>query len=276
MIQKLLRRASVALAATGLFLTLGTAHAGGGDLLVAPTRVVLDGPRGAEVVLNNIGEATATYRVSLEIKRMTAEGALEEIDPNAVNDAERQTLAMLLYSPRRVTLPPNQPQTIRISVRPPAGLPDGEYRAHMLFRAVPESRSVSAPATPTSGVSISLTPIYGVSIPIIVRQGRLEATAAIANARLEAPGTERLLRFDLSKQGNRSVYGEVIVTRPGVAEPLVAARGVAIYPEIDQRVVTLPLSQEQYDALHGPVTIRFVEDREVGNATLAELSTVLR
>src|SRR5690348_17163018 len=49
----------------------GTANAGVGDLLVAPTRVVLDGRRGAEIILNNIGEEPATYRVSVEFRRMT-------------------------------------------------------------------------------------------------------------------------------------------------------------------------------------------------------------
>ena len=33
---------------------------GAGDLLVAPTRLVLDGRRGAEVILNNIGTEPAT------------------------------------------------------------------------------------------------------------------------------------------------------------------------------------------------------------------------
>ena len=90
-----------------------------GDLLVAPTRVILDGSRGTEVVLNNIGAEPATYRVSLEVKRMTAEGGLDEIDEANANAAERAALDMIAFSPRRVTLPPNQPQVIRIGVRIP-------------------------------------------------------------------------------------------------------------------------------------------------------------
>ena len=48
-----------------------------GDLLVAPTRVILDGSRGTEVILNNIGSEPATYRVSLELRRMLPDGSLE-------------------------------------------------------------------------------------------------------------------------------------------------------------------------------------------------------
>ena len=68
-----------------LLATSGPAIAGG-DLLVAPTRVVLDGVRGTEVILNNIGDAPATYRISLELRRMTAAGTLEDI---AIEDADR-------------------------------------------------------------------------------------------------------------------------------------------------------------------------------------------
>ena len=51
-----------------------------GDLLVAPTRVVLDSARGTEVIVNNIGAETATYRISLVLRRMKTDGTLEEID----------------------------------------------------------------------------------------------------------------------------------------------------------------------------------------------------
>ncbi len=272
-----LRRAA-ALIGVALALTLPSQTLAAGDLLVAPTRIVLDGPRGAEIVLNNIGAEAATYRISLELKRMREDGSLEDIEPENASPEERATLDMLFYSPRRVTLPPNQPQTIRIGVRAPEGLPDGEYRAHLLFRAVrdPVPAVVDPAAPPASGVSISLTPIYGVTIPIIVRQGSLTATAAIANPRLESAGTEHALRFDLSKQGNRSVYGEVIVERPGVAEPLLQARGIAIYAERDSRVVTIPISAEMATAMRGPVTVRYVEDRDIGGATIAEVRGELR
>ena len=272
-----LRRAAVAFAVIGALAMPGQLSAAG-DLLVAPTRIVLDGPRGAEVVLNNIGSETATYRVSLELKRMRADGSLEEIEPENATPGEQAMLDMLFYSPRRITLPPNQPQTIRLGVRAPEGLPDGEYRAHLLFRAVRDPAPVIAdPATAAQGgVSISLTPIYGVTIPIIVRQGTLTATAAIANPRLMSAGTEHALQFDLSKRGNRSVYGEVVVERPGAPEPLMRARGIAIYAERDSRVVTLPLSAEQAQAMRGPVVVRYIEDRDVGGATIAEVRGELR
>lgn len=249
-----------------------------GDLLVAPTRILLDGSRGTEVVLNNIGSAPATYRISLEIKRMTALGGLDEIEEADANEAEKAALAMISFNPRRVVLPPNQPQVIRVGVRVPEGTPAGEYRAHMLFRAVPDAAPAADPAKPASsgGVSIALTPIYGITIPVIVRVGALGASAEIGEARVEDTVDGPAFAFDLARTGNRSVYGDIEVTRPGLAEPLLLARGIAVYPEVGQRKVSLRVPPELAAKLKGPVKIRYSEDREIGGGTIDEADRVVK
>src|SRR5690242_4676773 len=134
--------APLALAGAILAGAPGPASAGVGDLLVAPTRVVLDGRRGTEIILNNIGDEPATYRISVEFRRMTPEGQLVDVaQPNA---EEKAAADMIVYAPRRVTLAPHEPQSIRIAARPPQGLPDGEYRVHLLFRAIPPSTPVAS------------------------------------------------------------------------------------------------------------------------------------
>jgi hypothetical protein len=250
-----------------------------GDLLVAPTRVVLDGSRGTEVVLNNIGSEPATYRISLEIKRMTAAGGLDEIAEADATPAELAALDMIVFSPRRVTLPPNQPQVIRVGVRIPEGTPPGEYRAHMLFRAVPDAAPATASdaAKPAStGVSIALTPIYGITIPVIVRVGDLGAEAAIGEAWVADTVDGPAFNFGLTRTGNRSVYGDIEVTRPGVSEPLLLARGIAVYPEVGAREVSLRVPPELAAKLKGPVRIRYSEDREVGGGTIDQVDRVVK
>lgn len=249
---------------------------GAGDLLVAPTRVVLDGARGTEVILNNIGTEPATYRISLELRRMKEDGQLEDIATDNADAREAAALQMVTYAPRRVTLAPNQPQSIRIGIRPPAGLADGEYRVHMLFRAIPDAVPVAEADPAKSGFSIALTPIYGVTIPVIVRQGSLQATAALADPKLVTTGNGKALSFTLTRAGDRSVYGAIRVLKPGQAEPVFAARGVAVYAEIGQRVVTLPLSDDVAATMAGPVTIQYVEESDSGGRVLAEVKSVLR
>lgn len=246
-----------------------------GDLLVAPTRVILDGARGTEVILNNIGNEPATYRISLELKRMMPDGSLEEIDPAKADAHDTTTLGMISYAPRRVVLAPNQPQSIRIGVRAPQGLPDGEYRAHMLFRSIPDAApAVTSTARP--GVSIALTPIYGVTIPIIVRQGSLQATAALSDPKLVRDKDGPAIAFTLTRSGSRSVYGRIRITRPGLDKPIFEARGIAVYAEIAQRTVRLPLSPEQAALMPGPVRIEYLEDNDAGGGTIADLQAVIR
>ena len=166
--------AAMALASAPALFIAQTAQAGVGDLLVAPTRLVLDGGRGAEIILNNIGDEPATYRISTEFRRMKEDGSLEDVA--TPDDRDKTAADMIIYAPRRVVLAPHEPQSIRIAARPPQGLPDGEYRVHLLFRAVPPATPVAKAEPGTgSGLSFKLTPVYGVTIPVIVRLGNLEA-----------------------------------------------------------------------------------------------------
>ena len=250
-----------------------------GDLLIAPTRLILDGRRGGQVILSNIGEKEATYRITMELRRMTPEGGLEDVPEAEANTTEQAALAMVRYAPRRITLPPDQPQAVRISARPPAELPDGEYRVHLAFNAVPESRPLAGPEAGTgqaTGLAIRLIPVYGITMPIIVRKGQVSATAGIANPRIETrPQGGPVLALDLSRAGNGSTFGEIRVTRQGQAEPLYLARGIAIYPEISGRKLYLPLSKEQAETLKGALRFEYRETSENGDGLLAAVEVVL-
>jgi P pilus assembly chaperone PapD len=250
---------------------------GAGDLLVAPTRLEMDGFRGTEVILNNIGTETATYRISLELRRMTSDGQLVEVDPTQANATETAALEMIAYAPRRVTLDPNQPQAIRVGVRPPANLPDGEYRVHMLFRAIPDAKPATAANNgPANGIAIELRPIYGVTIPVIVRAGQLKAQAGIKDAHMFREGDREGLSVELTRTGNRSLYGDIRILKPGM-DPILLARGVAIYPEIDHRIAAFPVPDGVKVSIAGPATIQYVERNDEGNgAVLAEAQVVLR
>ena len=250
------------------------AQAGIGDLLVAPTRLVLDGRKGAEVILNNIGDEPATYRISVEFRRMTPDGGLADVAEPTAEDKLAQE--MIVYAPRRVTLAPHQPQSIRVSARAPQGLPDGEYRVHMLFRAIPPARPVTVQPSDVKGVRFALIPVYGVTIPVIVRFGNLQAKAGIANVHLDKKDGKPTVELDLSRSGDRSTFGEVRVLKPGVKNPIAIQKAVAVYKEINTRRVSIPVDEAFKGALAGPVTVQYVETYDDGSHTIAETQAVLR
>lgn len=262
-------------ALAGSILASVPAKAGVGDLLVAPTRLVLDGRGGSEIILSNIGDAPATYRISVELRRMTPDGKLEDVSAPSATDKIAQD--MIMYSPRRVTLIPDQPQSIRIAARAPQGLADGEYRVHLLFRAIPPAKPVAEkPAEQPKGLSFAITPIYGVTIPVIVRLGQLQVQAGIANVQLEQDGGRKAISMDLTRSGSRSTFGEVRVLKAGVKEPIAIQRSVAVYTELGARKVVIPVDESFKGDVRGPVTVQYVETALDGNDTIAETQAVLR
>lgn len=272
------RRFAGVLFAAIVAMALPSSLAAQGDLLVAPTRLVLDGRRGGEVILSNIGSEEATYRVTLELRRMTPDGDLEQVAEEAANVSEKAALEMIRYAPRRVILPPGEPQSIRISARPGAELPDGEYRVHMSFAALPKVRPL-APAedgAAAEGLSIRIQPIYGITIPIIVRKGNLEVTGALANPRLEDTADGPVFAVDISRAGRASLYGDLLVYPQGADEPAFVARGLGVYPEIDSRHSAFGVSPEQAAAMRGPVRVELRQPVQLGGALIASVDTVLR
>jgi P pilus assembly chaperone PapD len=263
--------------ATAQMLVISQAKAASaGDLLVAPTRVVFEGSRGTEVILNNIGSEAATYRISLELRRMNAQGGLDEISEADATENEKLALGLVRFAPKRVTLAPDQPQSIRVGLNPSFGdLADGEYRVHLLFRAIPKAAVPTASDVVPNGVQIQLIPIYGVTIPLIIRKGNLQATAAITNPRMANDDGRPSFEFDMSRTGNKSVYGNVFISKPGVSEPIWAAKGIAIYPEADKRLVTLPITPEAAARMSGPIIISYNEPAELGGGKIAEVKASL-
>src|ERR1041384_883395 len=125
------------------FCAAGSVRAqGAGDLLVTPTRVTFEGAKKNEVLtLVNRGTDTAIYELVVVQYRMTPDGRLEEID--APDSGQMFATEQLRFFPRRVVLAPKEVQNVRVQLKSPEGLPQGEYRSHLLFRAVPR-------ATPSS------------------------------------------------------------------------------------------------------------------------------
>ena len=273
-IRKFLTSSLVSLAAFATFASQPVSAQG--DLLIAPTRLVLDGRHGGEVILNNMGNEDATYRITLELRRMDENGNLVAVDESDATASEKAALAMIRYAPRRVTLPPDQPQSVRISARPGADLPDGEYRVHMSFAALPKVQSVAQPeAASSDGISIKLTPIYGIVMPIIVRKGELQVTAGLANPRIEHTAHGDVFAVDMTRNGKSSIYGDLMVIPRGGSEPVFVARGLGVYPEIEQRHTAFGITPEQSAALKGPVRVEFRDSVENGGGLIASVDAVL-
>lgn len=248
-----------------------------GDLLVAPTRVIIDNRGTAEVVLSNIGDQETTYRITAQLKRMTADGKLEPVEDAAADTTEKAAESMIRYFPRQVVLPPGQPQVLRVTARPLADLPDGEYRIHLAFNGLPKIPTVGdqAQGDGSQDLKIQLIPVYSITIPIIVRKGNLEATAAISNPHIVQEADGPVFELDMARSGTASVFGEIRIIKPGQSDPVFLARGIAIYPELTHRSLELPLTADQAQAMKGPIKVEYRELPENGGKLLASVEGTL-
>jgi P pilus assembly chaperone PapD len=231
-----------------LFLLIAspTILAAQGNLLVTPRRVVFDGSsRVVDVNLANTGADTARYTISFIQYRMNEDGSFQEItepDPGQ-NFADRY----LRFFPRSVTLAPNEAQVIKIQVTNTNRLEPGEYRSHAYFRALPKVVALGEEnqQTDTTQLSIQLTPIFGISIPIIVRVGTSNTTVAIEKAELKVDQDgNRFISFKFNREGNMSVYGDLIITHiaiDGTEKQIAAVNGIAVYTPGNVRNMNIPL-----------------------------------
>lgn len=210
----------LALAVTLIVPLLGQpVHAQGvGNLTITPTRLVFEGRTRSDVVtLVNNGSETATYRVSVIEMRMREDGSFERIADDADQLAVMSAKGLFRYAPRQIELQPGRTQRIRILLRKPPELPEGEYRSHLFIQALPKEgagRSVEALGG-SQDLSINLTIIPGVALPVIVRHGSLSATAKLSDFSLAPAGDGRNtpeLSFKINRTGARSVYGDLTAT----------------------------------------------------------------
>jgi hypothetical protein len=125
-------------------------------------------------------------------------------------------------------------------------------------------------------VRFQLTPVYGVTIPVIVRLGNLQATASIQHVHLDRKDGKPLVEMDISRSGKRSTFGEVRVLKPGAKAPIAIQKGVAVYTEIGIRHVAIPVDEARLADAAGPVTIQYVETFDDGSNVIAETQAVLR
>lgn len=245
------------------------------ELMLHPTRIVFEkNQRAAQIELINNGTQPATYRISVVNRRMTEAGKFEAAEIPAPDEHFADT--MLRFSPRQVTLQPGAVQTVRVMLRKPADLPEGEYRSHLQFDKLPDpDGATSIDRQGATGIGVVLNALIGASVPVIVRHGATTAQVSMADLSLGIGAAgEPLLRLRFERTGNASVYGDLNVTfTPQGGQPRTLAQigGIAVYTPNRTRLAALSLEVPPGSRLaHGTLSVSFRERAEAGGALLAQ------
>lgn len=245
-----------------------------GNLLVAPIRVTFDDSKQREDLnLSNIGKDTAVYLISFVHYRMLEDGGFQQLSDTDPLPTPRSD-TYLRVVPRRVTLAPGESQLVRLQYRRDANMKDGEYRSHLYFRADKNTTPLGIEdAGDTTKLSVSITPIFGISIPIIVRKGNSTLTVNMSDLSVKTVNdTVSNLSVTINRVGNMSAYGTLeatYVSETGSQVVVGLANGVGIYTELDKRKYTLPLKLKP-GMKGGKLFVRFLTPRDAGAKELAQ------
>lgn len=255
---------------------LQPAHA---SLTISPLRVVFDGrTRSADVMLINTSNETNTYRVGWVYNKMDTHGAYDRVEKTLTPAFD--VGQGVLYSPRQVTIPGQGRQKVRLSLRRPPDLADGEYRAHLVFQKLPNASDVvprDNSNAPKRGQTLSLSVLLGFSIPVIVRQGEYDCNVAITTPEFVAgnaqTGGKPQIKFKLTREGKHGAIGRILVTWDKSKDPyqrIGVLNNVSLFPEINERDVAIDLMESAISG--GTVTIRYYGDGPQKGEILAEKS----
>ena len=218
-----------------LMLSAGTNAFGQGNLLITPRRVVFDNnKRSVDLNLANIGKDTAEYAISIIQIRMTEDGGFQQItDPDP---GQQFADKYMRFFPRSVKLGPGESQAIKIQLIRANELSEGEYRSHFYFRAVPKDDQSETGADiqqDTTVFSVRLTPIFGLTIPVIIQKGNSTARVSLTDLGFSfSNDTVPLIKLTFNRSGNMSVYGNISVdhiSTQGKVTRVGIANGVAVY-----------------------------------------------
>lgn len=250
----------------------------GGGLMVAPTRLVFEGKnRTAELTLTNNGNETSTYRIQTLNSLMDEFGKRTSIISPA-DDNESFADKYVRFAPRQIRLKPGEQQTVRVMLRLPNNISDGEYRTGLNFQWIPEpgEPDIRKGQVERGEVAVQIQFSYGITVPVIIRKGNLEASGKIVETVINKTEKGRQLLVKIARTGNRSLYGDFSVFHIDTdgKENLVSTMGgVAIYVPNPHRIFSVDLPEDlPFGKGNGKTMLRveYRERKEVGKKLIAE------
>lgn len=229
-------------------------------------RVMFEGSqRTADLTIINNTAEEQVYRLGFKTMRMTQGDGLETLEDGVQDPALKSADSMVRFSPRRVTIPAGGSQQVRLMLNKPKDVADGEYRSHFWIR--PEAETAKFDPAPqdnaSSGPSVQIKMLAGVTLPVFVRVGPMNVSATMTNIKATRNGERIAVTMDINREGNRSLYGDVEFSCNG--KTLHQVRGIAVYTELATRTVRLnmPVPKKGFG---GCTTMDVIYRAEAGDA----------
>jgi hypothetical protein len=145
------------------------------------------------------------------------------IAPETKQQLIDKALSNFRYSPREFSLKPGEEQFLTFRIKRSVNQQSEESRTYL--KLVCTNKVIN-----TTPGQITLSPRLVHTVPMIIRNGKLEVEANIA----DVTKTNSNLSFNIQITGNRSVFGDLRILDKNGNE-IEVRKGIAIYPEAKYR-----------------------------------------
>lgn len=228
------------------------------NLLIHPTRVNFQSNERSQILtLANTSNKTNTYQLQWKENVAMPDGGYREMEESEKNSYPLAS-QFIRFSPRQVTLRAGERQSVKLLLRRARNLEDGEYRSHLLFKALP-----AAPADDTGPViapTMNIDMVINFAIPVALRVGDYNAVVTVEDAEIQydAINNAGAVFVTLQRRGSHSSYGDMSAfwTPIGGEEILLAkSASHSLWAEIDNYRHKLTWATENFKPTDGSLRI---------------------
>lgn len=243
---------------TLFMLLMPFAYAQNMGLSVAPIQMLFSPNKSIQTFsVSNRTAQTTVHRLSLSDEVMNADGSLSPQAEGFAYSAKK----MIRFSPNEIILGPGEHQIVRVMIRRPAELAQGDYHTHVLFEEqfneAVKQEAAAASATNEGQFKTKLRTLMTLGVPVMVQHGKLdgklEMVGLVGTPKKDEHGNYTPFQVKFKRSGNSTGVGYLTLQDPQ-GQDIMAPRSISVYRERDE--VTMKSQATAYGLTYkGPAVL---------------------
>lgn len=243
------------------------------NLLIHPTRVNFTTDQRSQIItLANTSQKTTTYQLQWSEKVALRTGGYREMQENEKSQYPIVS-QFLRFSPRQVTLKPGERQSVKLLLRRTRDLSEGEYRSHLLFKALPTA--VEKDSGPQNNPTMTINMILNFAIPVALRVGEYDVDISADKTEViyDPINNAGNVFVELTRNGLHSPYGDMSAwwTPSGGQEYLLAkSTGLSLWAEESDYRIKLVWATKDFKPGNGRLRLEYQGTKIFKNFTYVD------
>ena len=243
-----------------IFASCGLPTISWANLLIHPNSINFQvNERSQVITLANTSDRMTTYQLQWKENIALPAGGYR-----VMQESEKTTFMLaspyIRFSPRQVTLGPRERQSVKLLLRRVRNLQDGEYRSHLLFKAMPSD--VSESAEPIKNPTMNISMVLNFSIPVALRVGDYDAQVTVKQPEIQYDPIRNTgaVFLSLERRGIHSAFGDISAfwkPKGGTEYLLAKSANHSLWTELNQYRHRLSWAASDFTPQNGELRIHY-------------------